>query len=67
MRGFRMDSPAAGVTSAGAMRPFVKILLPLVDNRHRTRGELLDVVLAIKRSPVRLGLQGSIVRFAVRT
>jgi len=25
-----MDSPAAGVTSAGAMRPFVKILWPLV-------------------------------------
>ena len=28
--GFRMDSPATGVTSAGAMRPFVKILWPLV-------------------------------------
>jgi len=25
-----MDSPAVGVTSAGAMRPFVKILWPLV-------------------------------------
>ena len=25
-----MDSPAAGVTSAGAMRPFVAILWPLV-------------------------------------
>ena len=28
--GSRMDSPAAGVTSAGAMRHFVKILWPLV-------------------------------------
>ena len=27
---FRMDSSAAGVTSAGAMRPVVKILWPLV-------------------------------------
>ena len=25
-----MDSPTVGVTSAGAMRPFVGILLPLV-------------------------------------
>ena len=31
-RGFKMDSPAAGVTSAGAMRPFVKILWPLVSS-----------------------------------
>ena len=30
-RGFRMDSPFAWVTSAGAMRPFVKILWLLVD------------------------------------
>jgi len=29
-RGFRMDSPAAGLTSAGAMRPFVEILWPLI-------------------------------------
>ena len=28
--GFRMDSPVAGVTSAGAMRPYAKILWPLV-------------------------------------
>jgi len=25
-----MDSPAAGLTSAGAMRPFVEILWPLI-------------------------------------
>ena len=51
-RGLRMNSPdAGGVTSAGAMRPFVRILWPLVDDVQ------VDVVAgadAVQRGNLRL-------------